>query len=160
MNGQGWEAAALGSSGIPGGGSQDVMCRGMRVYSSDVHTVILLGPLECSIEWKRESGSSRALLCCYLVTQSCLTLWDPMDYSTRVSSLLHHLPGLAQTHVHWVSDAIQPSHPLSSPSPPAFSLSQHQGLFQWVGSSHQVQIVLELQLQHQSFQRIFRVDFL
>ena len=67
---------------------------------------------------------------------------------------------LAQTHVPWVSDAIQPSHPLSSPSPTAFSLSQHQGFFQWVGSLHQVARVLELQIQHQSFQWIFRVDFL
>ena len=73
--------------------------------------------------------------------------------------ILHHLLELAQTHVHWVSDAIQPSH-LSSPSPPTFSLSQSQGLVQWVGSSHQVAKVLELQLQHQSFQSIFRVDFL
>ena len=62
--------------------------------------------------------------------------------------------------IHWVSDAIQPSHPLSSPSPPAFNLSQHQGLFQWVSSSHQVAKVLEFQLQHQSFQWIFRTDFL
>ena len=69
-------------------------------------------------------------------------------------------PGITQTHVHWVSDAIQPSHPLSSPSPPAFYLSQHQGLFQWVSSSHQVAKVLEFQLQHQSFQWIFRTDFL
>ena len=66
----------------------------------------------------------------------------------------------AQTHVHWVGDAIQPSHPLSSPSPLALNVSQHQGLFTWVGSSHQVTKVLELQLQHQSFQWIFRVDFL
>ena len=72
--------------------------------------------------------------------------------------ILHHLPELAQTHVHWVSDAIQASHPLSPPSPPALTLSQHQGLFRWVGSLHQVAI-LELQLQHQSFQWIFRVDF-
>ena len=63
----------------------------------------------------------------------------------------HHLPELAQTHVHWVSDAVQPSHPLSSPSPHALNLSQHQGLFKWVGSSHQVAKVLEFQLQHQSF---------
>ena len=69
-------------------------------------------------------------------------------------------PELAQTHVHRVSDAIQPPHPLSSPSPPAFNLSQHQGLFRWVSSSHQVSKVLELQLQHQSFQWIFRTDFL
>ena len=100
--------------------------------------------------------------CCYCcsVTQSCLTLCDPMDCSTPGLLVHHQLPGLAQTHVHWVGDAIQPSHPLSSPSPPAFNLSQHQGLFQWVSSSHQVAKVLELELQHQSFQCIFRVDFL
>ena len=69
----------------------------------------------------------------------------------------HQLPELTQTHVHWVGDAIQPSHLLSSPSPPAFNLSQHQGLFQWVSSSHQVAKGLEFQLQHQSFQRIFRL---
>ena len=66
----------------------------------------------------------------------------------------------AQTHIHWVSDALPPSHPLSSPCPPAFNLSQHQGLFQWISSLHQVAKVLEFQLQHQSFQWIFRVDFL
>ena len=65
--------------------------------------------------------------------------------------VLHHLPQFAQTHVRWVDDAIQPSYPLSSLSPPALNLSQHQGLFQWVSSSHQVAKVLELQLQHQSF---------
>ena len=64
----------------------------------------------------------------------------------------HQLPEPTQTHVYQVSDAIQPSHPLSSPSPPASILSRHQGLFQWVGSSHQVAKVLELQLQYQSFQ--------
>ena len=69
-------------------------------------------------------------------------------------------PELAQTHVHWVSGAIQPSHPLSPSSPFCFSLSQHQGVFQWVGSSHQVAQVLELQLHNQFFQWIFRVDFL
>ena len=74
-------------------------------------------------------------------------------------SVLHHLLELAQTHVHWVGDAIQPSHPLLSSSSPAFYLSQHQGLFQWV-ASHQVAKVLEFQLQHQSYQWIFRVDFL
>ena len=65
-----------------------------------------------------------------------------------------------QTHVHWVSDAIQPSNPLSSPSPPALNLSQHQGLFQWVSISHQVAKVLEVQLQHQSFQWMFRTNIL
>ena len=71
-----------------------------------------------------------------------------------------HLLELAQTHVHRLGDAIQPSHPLSSPSPPAFNLSQHQGLFYWADSSHQVALVLELRVQHQSFQWIFRIDFL
>ena len=66
------------------------------------------------------------------VAQSCPTLCDPMDCSTPGLPVHHQLPEFAQTHVHWVGDAIQPSHPLSSPSPPAFSLSQHQGLFQWV----------------------------
>ena len=65
-----------------------------------------------------------------------------------------------QTHVHWVGDAIQPSHPLSFPSPPALNLSQHQSLFQWVSFLHQVARVLEFQLQHQSFEWIFRIDFL
>ena len=69
-------------------------------------------------------------------------------------------PGLTQTHVHGVSGASQPSHPLSSPSPPAFNLSKHQGLFKRVSSSHQVARVLELQLQLQSFQCIFRTDLL
>ena len=69
-------------------------------------------------------------------------------------------PELPQTHVHWVSDAIQPSCPLSSPSPPAFNLSQHQGVFKWVSSLYQVAKVLEFQLQHQSFQWILRTDFL
>ena len=81
-----------------------------------------------------------------------------MDWGTPGFPVIHHLLEFAQTHGHWVSDAIQPYHPLSSP--PAFSLSQHQGLFQWVGSSHQAAIVLELQPHHQSFQWVFRVDFL
>ena len=75
-----------------------------------------------------------------------------MDCSTPGFSVLHHLPELAQTHVHPVDDAIQSSHPLSSPSLPALDLSQHQGLFQCDSSLHQVAKVLELQLQHRSFQ--------
>ena len=94
------------------------------------------------------------------VTQSCPTLCDPMDCNTPSLPVHHQLPEVTQTHVHWVSDAIQPSHPLSSPSPPTLNLSQHQGLFQGVCSLHQVVIVLEFQLQHQSFQWIFRTDFL
>ena len=75
-----------------------------------------------------------------------------MDCSTPGLPVHHQLPELAQTHPHPVSDAIQSSNPLLSPSPPTFSLSQHQGLFQWVSSSHQVVKVFESQLQHQSFQ--------
>ena len=72
---------------------------------------------------------------CCSVAQSCPTLCDPMDCGTWGFPVLHHLPEFAQTHVHWVGNAILPSHLLLSPSPPAFSLSQHRGLFQWVGSS-------------------------
>ena len=76
------------------------------------------------------------------------------------SSVLHYSPNFVQIHVHRVGDAIQPPHPLSPSSPFAFNLSQNQGLFQWVGSSHQVAQVLELQLEHQSFQGIFRINIL
>ena len=93
-------------------------------------------------------------------TQSCPTLCDLMDCSMPGFPVPHQLLELTQTHVHWVGDAIQPSHPLSSPSPPAFNLSQHQGLFKWVSSLHQVAKVVEFQPQHQSFQWIFRTDFL
>ena len=94
------------------------------------------------------------------VTQSRPTLCNPMNRSTPGLPIHHQLPESTQTHVHWVSDAFQPSHPLSSPSPPALNLSQHQDLFKWVNSLHQVAKVLEFQLQHQSFQWIFRTDFL
>ena len=84
-----------------------------------------------------------------------------LDTTERLNWTVHHqLPEFTQTHVHWVGDAMQPSHPLSSPSPPAFSLSQSQGLFKWVSSSHQVAKVLEFQLQHQSFQWRPRTDLL
>ena len=94
------------------------------------------------------------------VAQLYPTLCDLMDCSTPGLPVHYQLPEFTRTHVHWVGDAIQPSHPLSSPSPPAFNLSQHQGLFQWVSPLHPVTKVLELQLQHQSFQWIFSVDFL
>ena len=91
------------------------------------------------------------------VIQACLTLCDPMDSSTPGLPVYHELPELIQTHVHWVGDAIQPSHSVLTPSP-AFNLSQYQGLFKWVSSSHQVAKVLEFQLQHQSFQWTSRTD--
>ena len=89
---------------------------------------------------------------CCSVTKLCLTLCNPMNCSKQGFSVHHHLPESAQTHVHWVSNAIQPSQPLLPPSSLALNFSQHQGLFQWVSSSQQVAKVLELQLQHQSFQ--------
>ena len=94
------------------------------------------------------------------VAQSCQTLCDPMDCSTPGFPVYHQLLEPTQTHIHWVGDAIWPSHSLSSPSPPTFNFFQHQGLFQLVISSHQVAKVLEFKLQHQSFQWIFRTDFL
>ena len=99
------------------------------------------------------------------VAQSYPTLCDPMNCNTPCLPVHHQLPESTQTHVHWVGDAIQPSHPLLSPSPPALNLSLHQGLFKWVSSSHQVAKVLEFQLQHLSFQwtpRLisFRMDWL
>ena len=92
--------------------------------------------------------------------QLCPTLCKPMECSRPGFPVHHQLPEFTQTQVQWVDDAIQPFHLLSSPSPPALNLSQHQGLFQYISSSHQVAKVLEFQLQHQSFQWIFRTDFL
>ena len=109
-------------------------------------------PGQCAIIW--------FLCCCCLVAKSCPTLCNLMDCSMPGFPAHHQLLELAQTYVHQISDAIQLSHPLSSPSPPAFNLSQHHGLFKWVSSSHQVAEVLELQLQHQYFQWTFRVDFI
>ena len=91
---------------------------------------------------------------------SPVQLWDPIECSTPGSSVLNYLLEFDQIHVHWNSDAICPSYPLPSPSPFAFDLSQHQGIFQWVSSLHQMAKVLELQLHHQPFQQIFKVDFL
>ena len=97
--------------------------------------------------------------CCCLISKSWLALNYPMNCSTPGFLVLHCLLELAQTHVCWVSDATQPSHPLSLPSSLALNLSQHQGLFQWVSSLHEVAKVLELQLERQSFQWIFRTNF-
>ena len=94
------------------------------------------------------------------VAQSCPTLCDPMNRSTPGLPVHHQLPESTQTHVHWVGDAIQPFHPLFSPSPPALNLSQHQGLFQSVSSLHQVVKYLQFQLQNESFQWTPRTDLL
>ena len=94
------------------------------------------------------------------VTQSCATLRDPMDHSKPGLRVHHQLPEFTHTHLHWVGDAIQPSQALSSPSPPAFNLSQHQGVLKRVSSLHQIAKVLEFQLQHQSFQWTLRTNHL
>ena len=99
------------------------------------------------------------------VTQLCQTLWDPKNHSMPGLPVHHQLPESTQTNVHWVVDAIQPSHPLLSPSLPALNLSQDQGLFKWVSFSHQVAKILEFQLQHQSLQwtprtNLFKMDCL
>ena len=118
-----------------------------------------------------KSFSSRFLMCLleYAIYKISSVQFSPsvVSNSLRPHGLQHTrppcpspLPEFTPTHVHWVGDAIQPSHLLSSLSPPAFNLSQNQGLFKWVSPSHQVVKVLELQLQHQSFQWIFRTDFL
>ena len=121
------------------------------------HMVTLCLPFEeltnCFPKHQHHSTFPSAVYVCMLfsVPQSCPTLCDPRDCSTPGFPVLHHLPEFDQTPVHWVGDAIQPSHPGLSLSPLPFNLSQHQGLFQWVSSSHQVARVLELQLHHQSF---------
>ena len=115
----------------------------------------------CNIENLKILKYMKMIIMCVQVssvTQSCTTQGDLMDCSTPGFPVHHQLPELTQTHVHWVGDAINPSHPLSSPSP-AFNLSQYWGLFKWVSSLHQVARVLEFQLQHQSFQWMFRTDF-
>ena len=94
------------------------------------------------------------------VAQLCPTLCDPMNCSTPGLPVHHQLPEFTQTHAHRVSDAIQPSHPLSSTSPPAPNPSKHHSLFQWVNSSNEVAEVLEFQLQHQSLQWTPRTDLL
>ena len=94
------------------------------------------------------------------VAKSCPNFCNPMNCSKPGFPAFYYLLEFTQTHAHWVGDAIQRCHPLSIPSPPAFNLSQHQSLFQWVSSSHQVAKVLGLQLPHQSFRRILRIDFL
>ena len=109
--------------------------------------------LDCEEGWARKNW-------CFWTVVLEKTLERPLDCSTPGLPVHHQLPEFTQTHVHWVGDAIQPSNPLSSPSIPALNLSQHQGLFQWVSSLHQVAKVLEFQLQHQSFQWIFKTDFL
>ena len=107
-----------------------------------------------------EGLPSRFCYCCCLVIKSCMTLRDPMDQSMPCPPVFDCLPQLGQIHVGCFDYTIQPSHPLSSPSPLAFTLSQHQGLFQGVFASHEMAKVLEPQFQDLSFQWALRVDSL
>ena len=122
----------------------------IRVFSNKWNLPIRL-PKYWSFSISPPNGYSRLIsFQSSSVTQSCPTLCDPMDCSTPSLPVHHQLLEFTQIHVHWVSDAIQPSHPLLSPTPPAFNLSQHQDLFKWVSSLQQLAKVLEFQLQHQS----------
>ena len=120
--------------------------------------------LLCLLNWQEDflllAPPGKSIYPFSSVAELCPTLCNPMDCSTPAFPVHHQLLELAQTHVHRVGDGIQPTHPLSFPSPSAFNLSQHQGLSQWVSSSHQMAKVLEFQLQHQSFQRTLRTDLL
>ena len=128
----------------------------MRSCSEDLHTHSFSQLATIVSPSVRQAGSQSFIS----VAQSCPILCDPMEGSRPGLPVRHQLPEFTQTHVHWVSDAIQPFHPLSSLSPPTFNPSHHQGLFKWVSSLHQVARVSEFQLQHQSFQWIFKTHFL
>ena len=113
-----------------------------------------------SVPWKCREYCRISVQFSSVQSLSCVRLCNPMNRSTPGLPVHHQLPEFTQTHVYCVGDAIQPSYPLSSSSPPALNLSQLQGLFKWVSSSNQVAKVLEFQLQHQSFQWILRTDLL
>ena len=109
----------------------------------------VMGPDLSFLKYFLKPALSLSSFCCHQfssVAQLCPTLCDPMNCSTPGLPVHHKLLEFTQTHIHWVGDAIQPSHPLSSPSPPAPNPSKHQSLFQWVNSSHEVAKVLEFQL--------------
>ena len=133
-------------------------CESWAIKKAD-HQRIDAFELWCWRRFFRVPWTARRSIQSSSVAQSCPTLCDPMNLSAPGLPVHHQLPESTQTHVHRVGDSIQPSYPLSSPSH-SLNISQHQGLFKWVGSLHQVAKVLEFQLQHQSFQWIFRGDFL
>ena len=133
-------------------------------FMTDFTTAVRFSRTSGQIDWTTTvqffQSSVLSSVQCSSVAQSCLTLCDPMNCSTPGLPVHHQLPESTQTHVLQVGDPIQPSHPLSSPSPSALNLFQHQGLWKWVSSSHQVAKVLKFQLQHQSFQWTPRTDLL
>ena len=141
--------------------------QGQKLWLIMILPVFHPGPGRSKLLQLEEWMNKWSILISSVQLLSCVRLFATLDYSTPGLPVHHQLPAFTQTHVHWVSEIIQPSHPLSSPSPPAFNLSQHQGLFKWLSmtfkwpsTSHQVVKVLEFQLQHQSFQWTFRTDFL
>ena len=148
--------AALGGVAVWGKERRSVLRPVLGSVTNLGHLLSISG-IHCLLLKEKIGLDKKICVCIYIyihkyiyqfssVTRLYLTLCNPMDYSMRGLPVHHQLPELAQTHVHRVSDAIQPFHPLSSPSSPIFSLSQHWGLFQWVSSSHQVAKVLEFQL--------------
>ena len=132
---------------------------GHKTFASNISQRMDQGCWVSARKPHKEGEMLRMRDCCS-VAKLCPTLFHSMDYSTPGFPVLPCLLEPAQTQVHWVGDAIQPSRPLSPPSPLGLNLSQHQGLSQWVNCLYQVTKGLELQFQHQSFQGIFRVDFL
>ena len=127
----------------------------IRVFSNE-SAFLIRWPKYWSFSFNNSSSNEHSVLISFRMD------WlDLLAVQGTLKSLVHHqLPEFTQTHVHRVGDAIQPSHQLSSSSPPALNLSQHQGLFKWISSSHQVAKVLEFQLQHQSYQWTPRTDLL
>ena len=117
-----------------------------HTYSSIFWTILIVWCWDSTLKDEAPALLGSAAVQIRSVAQSCPTLCDPMNRSTPGLPVHHQLPEFTQTQVHQVSDAIQPSHPLLSPSPPALNPSQHQNLFQWVNSSHEVAKVLEFQL--------------
>ena len=149
----------LGKS--PGGGHSNPLQYSCLENPMDIQAWQVTGPgVPKSRTWLKQLSMHTKMNQFSLVTQSCPTLCNPMNRNTTGLPVHHQLPEFTQTHVHPVGDGIQPSHPLSSPSPPAPKPSQHQSLFQWVNSSHEVAKVLEFQLYHHSFQRNPRADLL
>ena len=143
--------SVLPVTGFSGGSAVEIPLMMMVVIMRKKVSQLCVGP-SLHFPWFIQFSSVQSL--------SCVRFLCPMNGSMPGLPVHHQLPESTQTHVHWVGDAIQPSHPLSSPSPPALNLSQHQGLFKWVSSSHEVAKVLEFQLQHQSFQWTPRTDLL
>ena len=140
--------------------SVELVCMDPPIYSSNCWPIIISKHILLCFNVSHLSQTWDYSVQFSSVAQSCPTPCDPMNRRTPGLPVHHQLPEFTQTHVHRVGDAIQPSHPLLSPSPSTPNPSQHQGLFQWVNSLHEVAKVLQFQLQHQSFQWTPRTDFL